>query len=133
MKICANIPMDKATCYQIYLALMPHAHLYTKAALELVATNEFRYTKGLNRGHIIGRADTWEQLRSRVHTEDEFWEIYHDNDRVIMMTSSENNIGHHSRVYPVPPGYFLSTGYAFKHNNKERDLLRQLYSNINQP
>lgn len=147
-------------CYARYIAIFPFAHEYTltewsvlgpvlcrlrtdawrvigisRNALNLFAENDFkRLGKQINRSHIVNRSDTWGKLRERLHTMDEFWSVYYENDTTVLATSSENNGSIHSEVYPIDPklDLFHSTTIRYKHNNKEREFLRQLYAKVNE-
>jgi hypothetical protein len=108
----------------------------TREALDLLATNEFRKpSKGLCRGHIVNRIKTARLLfgRSEPMKLDEFFNLFLENDRTVIMLKEQNN---HNMPCPdfIPvanlAGELFPNGslIGWKHRKLERDYLRNLHS-----
>lgn len=103
-------------------------------ALLLFAENDFGRVKGTERGHIVPRADTYKKMLAKKLSFDEWWKLFWDNDKTILMTKEENRRKKVSKVYDIDwrLGYFKCTKsvsyvYTKKH---EGEFLRQLYERI---
>ena len=108
----------------------------SKAALEALAKNDFRYVKGtVCRAHIVDRIDTAGTIfKTKTNSpipREEFFSLYFENDQTVITTKSENKAG--SRVASYIPidaerGLFPAKAIAWKHGRAERDYLRSLYA-----
>lgn len=105
----------------------------TESALEVFAKHDFkRVTRmGVHRSHLVSRDDTYRKmLEKRFDDFDEWWRLYHENDKCVLATSGENNSGKLSRIIPidVDDGMFRSKGYSWQHRQKvEGIFLRKLH------
>ena len=108
----------------------------TRDAVEVFAEHDYRKQSrmGVNRGHLIDRNDTYTQLFThRFDDPWEWWDFYYSRDRTVLMTSTENVSGNHSEIFDIPDGLFLSSGFAWRHRKEERDFLRGLHRQFQQP
>ncbi len=107
----------------------------TPEALDLLATQNFRKDKlPLCRGHRVDRIQTAKEVfeRDQPLGIEEFFELFLKNDDTVIMLKKQNK---HAESFPefIPidnptgelfPGAFV----GWMHREKERDLLRALYS-----
>ncbi|MGZ8984552.1 MAG: hypothetical protein ACXW11_11485 [Methylotenera sp.] len=110
----------------------------TKAALELLAENEYRYVKGaICRAHIVGRYETAKQIFECNAPLDlsTFFEIVWKNDRTVIATKSENkNNGTLPKVIPIDYLKKLFTCneiVGFKFRKIEAEFLKDLHLAFN--
>jgi hypothetical protein len=106
----------------------------TEAALFLLIKNNYKYTKGLNRSHIISRDFYNTEMLSKDWTsQDEWWDYFIKNDKTVISTSTENmSKGEMSQIYPIDEHLqlFPNQGYRFKISKKEIFFLKSISENI---
>lgn len=110
----------------------------TAKALQRFKENDFRKMSGMkiNRAHKVDRVVWIKELLSRDMTFEEFWQYYQQHDQTVLATSEENmnksGTSGWSQVYSIDQALklFKSSGFAWKHNNAERNFLIML-DNIN--
>ena len=68
-------------------------------------------------------------LEQPIQDFNEWWSLYHDNDKCVLATSRENNSNSLGKIYPidVEAGMFMSKGFAWSHDVQETEFLRELY------
>ena len=106
----------------------------TKAALELLAENNYRYIKGaICRAHIVNRYETARQIFECNSPLDlsTFFEVVWNNDRTVIATKSENKLnGTLPKVIPIDYLKKLFTCneiVGFKFRKIEAEFLRDLH------
>ena len=105
----------------------------TKDAVGVFAEYDFKKASrmGVNRGHLVDRNETCTHLyTNRFEDPWEWWNYYYQRDKTILMTSSENISGNHSKTFDIPDDLFLSSGFAWRHRKEEQKFLRGLHQQI---
>lgn len=103
----------------------------TPAALDLLATNDYKYIKGkICRAHRVDRIKTSEMVfnRSEPLPIDDFFQLLWANDETIISTKAENKSGGPSHFIPIDYkcGLFLGAGQVgWKHQKEEIEFLRK--------
>lgn len=149
------LPYSKSECHEAYLALYSVRHLFRKpAALAAAGTQIFqRYAESwpvigiteraltliaesglalnqskLQRAHLKNRADTWVQLMQFEHSEDEFWEVFHEADKTVLCLKEENANINRIDFIPVDSGLFIPQGYRARIGAAERKWVNEIIS-----
>lgn len=104
----------------------------TVEALKVFEQHDFRRVSrmGINRSHLVDRHKTYTQMIDGPEmTADEWWKFYRENDKTILATSSENMSNAFSDVHSIDTelGLFRTSGFTWKHNNAEANLLREIF------
>jgi len=105
----------------------------TEEALETFAKHNFNYVSrmGINRSHKVDRCVTYtELLTGELKSCDDWWNYFVENDKTILATSSENKSNSLSRIIDIDVslGMFKSTGFKWRHNKAEKQMLHNLYN-----
>ena len=105
----------------------------TEAALKVFAKHDFKRVSrmGVHRSHLVSRDETYRKMLEKpIEDFDEWWQLYHENDKCVLATSGENNSGRLGKIIPidVDAGMFRSKGYSWQHRLKmESKFLRKLH------
>lgn len=110
----------------------------TPEALAMLATNDFkRPPRVLCRGHIIDRVTTVRRLFDREVplSLPEFFEIFVESDRTVIMTNQQNRTNSAFPAYiPIdnPDAALFPNGslMGWKHRKIEREYLRELHASM---
>ena len=101
----------------------------TKQALEEFKKNNFKYTKGLNRSHIVQRKSTHDKMMSTdFNSHNEWWRFHIENDKTIISMSLENKNVLHCEIFEVPEelDLFENKIISWNHSSKEVEFLKKL-------
>jgi len=112
----------------------------TKEALYLLATVDFnknQLPRRLCLGHIVDRIEATRLLfeREEPMSLDEFFEVFLNGDRTVIMLNEQN---YHTKQLPAyikidnPDAELFPNGslMGWKHRMKEREFLRKLHSDL---
>jgi hypothetical protein len=104
----------------------------TKDALLKFNDYEFKYISGLkiNRAHLNNRNDIYKKMLTKEFNDfNDWWIFYYENDKTILVTSSENKKQFFSEIIKIDgkKNLFKSRGYSWTHNKAEIELLKELY------
>jgi hypothetical protein len=109
----------------------------TVAALEVLAKNDYKYTKGIVcRAHIVDRIATARAIfenREKPMQQTELLELLSKSDKTVISTRSENKTnGKLPEFIPIDMkrGLFQSRLIAWKHGPAECDYLRGLHEDF---
>jgi hypothetical protein len=109
----------------------------TPAALAVLAMNDFKYVKGINRAHIVPRIETARALFERASKPlgiDDFFVQFLANDRTVIATKAENKVkGSIPPWIPLqpdeyPPAFQCAQVVGWIHRKREVELLRKVCS-----
>jgi hypothetical protein len=107
----------------------------TPAALAVFELHQFEKKSGMgiNRSHLTQRHSFYDFLLSNeIQSASEFWELYIQNDKTILATSSENMskdatfISEYLEVPRDQRNLFQTAGFAWKHKEEEINFLKEL-------
>jgi hypothetical protein len=105
----------------------------TAKALSVFALHGFKRVSkmGVQRGHINSRSTVYKYLlEARIGNVDEWWNYYYSRDFTVLMTSSENISGIHSKIFEIDDeDLFVCAGYSWRHRKQEELFLNKLYKN----
>jgi hypothetical protein len=114
----------------------------TRAALDLLAQHNFRRPpRQLQRGHLVDRSTTAHLLfdRKEPASLQEFFDVYLDRDKTVIMTNAENTYRRGSQLpkyIDIDPDLELfpsGTLVGWQHRNKEIEFLRKLHARLQPP
>lgn len=103
----------------------------TEGALNELAKNDFKYTKGLVcRAHFVDRIETARVIFDKLIPKDQFFKQYFETDETVITLKSENISGGPSEYIPMnlERKLFLSRQVGFTHSQNERAHLRDLHT-----
>jgi hypothetical protein len=108
----------------------------TKDALLLIKQNNFKNTKGTQRGHIKSRRKTFTKMLDGIAplNFEEWWSLFWESDKTVLMTKAENNrkdyiIQRHEYIdLPLENKFFAGSRFiGFKYRGKnEGTFLKEL-------
>ena len=100
----------------------------TTEALKIFRRNDFKYNAhmGIQRSHYPkSRKDFYSKmLKTDFKDCDEWWNYYHQHDKTILATSSENSTNKYSIIIDIDPslGFFKNKFISWRHTKSERSI-----------
>jgi hypothetical protein len=107
-------------------------HWITENALKEYSKNNFRFTKGMQRAHLVDRSETLTKIFENSKLDDKtLMKTIIENDKTILMTKEEHNSGKISKKFNIDTTRNLfrpaMIGYRFTIGN-EGTYLQDLYN-----
>jgi hypothetical protein len=132
---------SKMSMIQAIVGQLPGSGWYVKGAtidaLKTIAANDYKTCKGVVRGHLSKRHDTYKSLAENIISDAQEWfDFIMENTTTYLCTKAENGkhgTAHWSRMieFTDRPDWLLETvkvGYAYR--VAEREWIREFYSNL---